>query len=316
MWRAAHLYAKKVRQRVMAIFYMSTSAATPSGHVWLCIPSKRPTAEANATLAIWRDRGYCIALFCDSREEVEGRICDAYICDVPYPGYAQAVNLLVKGVLLADHNCDWVVTGGDDTEPDATHSPEEIASQCSGYFGIKNKATAVLSGDDFAVPHSTFGICQPTGDRFAQGSIDRICGSPWMGREWCERINGGTGPLWHEYVGFFSDEELQNVALRLGVLWQRRDLTHLHCHYQRESRDVNANAVSKPMPQFSKHLHEVYSRPHWDKYQAIFNARKAANFPGHEPLPRYASGGDVERGTPSLVGEHDNDCGAVIAGEC
>ena len=295
MWRAAHLCAKKVRQRVMAIFYMSTSATTPSGHVWLCLPSKRPVAEANATLAIWRARGYRIALFCDSPEELEGRICDAYICDMAYPGYAQAVNLLVKGVLLADQNCDWIVTGGDDTEPDHNWRADDISDQCSEYFGNLHNAPLRITRDGVGNQRfSTFGVMQPTGDRFAGGSIDRICGSPWMGREFCERINGGTGPLWHEYIGFFSDEEMQNVAQRLRILWQRRDLTHLHCHYQRESRAIDARAVPKPMPIFSDHLrNEVYTRPHWVKYQALFNERKAANFPGHEPLSRFADGGII-----------------------
>ena len=34
---------------------------------------------------------------------------------------------------------------------------------------------------------------QPTGDRFAQGQIDRIAGSAWIGREFARRAYGGNG---------------------------------------------------------------------------------------------------------------------------
>jgi hypothetical protein len=32
-------------------------------------------------------------------------------------------------------------------------------------------------------------------------------------------------------------------------------------------------------------LKEVHSPAHWAKYQSIFLMRKAAGFPGHEPIP-------------------------------
>src|SRR5216683_3069212 len=177
--------------------------------VYLCIPSARMASEVDSTLAIWRERGYRIALWRDTPD-------DAPICDLlltgKYPGYALAVNALAAEVLSHDAQCEWIVTGGDDTEPDPNHSPEQIAAQCRDHFG------------------STFGVMQPTGDRWGDSKsayIDRVAGSPWLGREFCQRVNGGNGPLWHEYFHMGVDEELQAVAERLGVFWSRRDLTHL-----------------------------------------------------------------------------------------
>jgi hypothetical protein len=122
---------------------------------------------------------------------------------------------------------------------------------------------------------------QPTGDRFAGGSIDRICGSPWLGREFCRRMYGGRGPFFPEYRHMFVDEELQEVAKSLGCFWQRIDLVHLHLHFMRDSRALTSNASRTEVP---AHLVEANTREHWDKYKALFLARKGAGFPGHEPI--------------------------------
>lgn len=79
----------------------------------------------------------------------------------------------------------------------------------------------------------------------------------------------------------FVDEELQEVALKMGVLWQRRDLVHLHRHFARESDSLNSRAVMKPIP---AHLVESNSPAHWTKYKNIFTERKRLGFPGHEPI--------------------------------
>jgi hypothetical protein len=123
---------------------------------------------------------------------------------------------------------------------------------------------------------------QPTGDRFAGGSIDRICGSPWIGRVFARRMYHGRGAFFPEYWHMFGDEELQEVALRMGVLWQRRDLTQLHRHFMRAHDGVESHAIKTAVP---PHLIEANSREHWDKYKALFLARKGAGFPGHEPIP-------------------------------
>ncbi len=226
--------------------------------VWLTIPSAR---ENGGTAPLWRSRGYKVALWRDqSSAPVDG--ADIVLtARGAYPGYAVAVNTLAKEVLRRDPECNWVVTGGDDTEPDP-HEPEEVARQCEDHFG------------------GTFGVMQPIGDRW--GGVERICGSPWMGREFCERMYGGTGPLWPDYRHMFVDEELFEVSRITGALWQRGDLVHRHNHFCRQGDSVDWAKGLQEMPAF---LREANSQEHWQKFGSLFRARKAAGFPGHEPLP-------------------------------
>ncbi len=255
--------------------------------VWYAVPSKRPWAES--TLPQWKERGYKIAVYVDSNYlrdtgfvvdicvRSESLVDPGHPVALPYPGYAKAVNYLVDWVLKLDPDCDWIVTGGDDVLPDPNHTPEEIAFQCSEHF----------APGEYKVPGaSTFGVMQPTGDRYGESPTnrdpamrsayaDRVCGSPWMGREFCKRINQGNGPLWPEYFHMGVDHELQCVAEKLGILWQRPDLTHFHEHWARP----RANAAD--MPEFLKRAN---SPEEWQAYLKIFNARKAAGFPGSDPL--------------------------------
>lgn len=229
--------------------------------VYYCIPSKGPAPESARCLRQWRDRGYRILIW---REDDALGVEELRICD-PYPGYSNAVNMLAH-IALRDPTCNWVVTGGDDIYPDSAHTADEIAAQCTHHFS------------------GTFGVMQPTGDRWgaddpyarvtwpdAPAMIDRICGSPWMGREFCERINQGHGPLWAEYFHNFEDEELQGVALKNGCLWQRRDLIHYHDHSRRA-----AGGQWKP--------HQSGYDADYRRTEPIFRARKAAGFPGSEAL--------------------------------
>jgi len=253
--------------------------------VWYCIPAKRPLAES--TLPMWKAAGYRVAVCVDEAESTI--VCgsrspgSAYVdydlieSIMPYPGYACAVNALVRYVLAEDPDCEWCCTGGDDVLPDPNHTPEEIARECSEHFGTVN--------DVPNFERSTFGVMQPTGDRygdderhlgeFGSAYIDRVCGSPWMGREWCLRINQGRGPLWPEYYHMGEDEELQAIATRAGVLWQRPDLTHYHRHWARARRDA------ADMPEF---LRRANDPEEWRRYKELFAARQAAGFPGSEPL--------------------------------
>lgn len=230
--------------------------------VYFCIPSARPRLEANQCLAKWRARGYKIALWRDSDGDVP--ICDLLLTGA-YPGYANAVNALVREVLKIDPDCSWVVIGGDDMEPDPNRTPEEIAGQCASHFATKG--------------NPTYGVMQPTGDRWGdtQGGAyaDRVAGSAWIGRRFCETVYGGHGPLWFEYFHMGVDEELQAIAKRLGVFWQRPDLLHLHNHWARSAFN------RATMPAF---LSKANSPHEWNKYKEIFRLREAAGFPGHEAL--------------------------------
>jgi hypothetical protein len=222
--------------------------------------------------------GYEVAIQRDEGEWWSGSVCNKFAAVVfqrAYAGYAEAVNYLSKLILRDNPDCDWVVTAGDDTYPDPKKQADEIAEECTEYFSAHSHHSH----------GATFGVMQPTGDPWCDSKgriIERIAGSPWMGREWCLRANQGRGPQWSEYTHMFADEELQLVAQKLGVFWQRPDLTHRHDHWTRENnRSVSSSQAKKPMPQF---LAEAYSREHWDKYKAIFLARRAQGFPGSDPL--------------------------------
>ena len=102
-----------------------------------------------------------------------------------YPGYANSVNKLVKTILEFDPECVAVVAFGDDMAPDPKRTANEIAT---GY--VKR-----FDGTLFAL--------QPTGDRWSletckQPQSERVAGSPWLGREFCQRAYMGRGPLWPE----------------------------------------------------------------------------------------------------------------------
>lgn len=216
-----------------------------------------------------------------------------------YPGYAQSVNALIIEAMKRDPDADWCVTGGDDVLPDPNKSAEEIARECSEYFTLLNARNALAEYAEKLTEARepqykygpTFGVMQPTGDRWGldpnaadpvmrSAYIDRVCGSPWMGREFCRRINQGNGPLWPGYFHMGADEELQAVATKLGILWQRPDLNHHHQHWGRPRAGEKMGQTDR-MPAFLKRAN---SGEEWYKYKALFAERQAAGFPGSEPL--------------------------------
>jgi len=248
--------------------------------VWVCVPSKRPPAEVEKWAQAWWDMGYMIALWRDYGESADlwssimdaGDIClEMYV----YPGYARATNRVIAEALSC--GARWCVIGGDDVWPDTTKRADEIARECEQWYGMLTREVD-FPGD---FPGPTFGVMQPTGDQWGdkQGPyIERVAGSAWIGREFALRAYGGNGPLWPEYQHMYADEELQLVAQKLGVFWQRPDLTQIHQHWGRP-REGETVGLSERMPDFLK---EANSGAHWRKYRAIFEARKAAGFPGHE----------------------------------
>jgi hypothetical protein len=70
---------------------------------------------------------------------------------------------------------------------------------------------------------------------------------------------------------------LYDVAMKLGILWQRPDLIHYHEHWGRKP-----DATTDDMPEFLK---AANSTEEWNKAKALYERRRAAGFPGHEPLP-------------------------------
>ena len=240
--------------------------------VWVVFPSKRSAGEAQLIIDKWHAMGYLVAIWRDAGDEFI--LADAgFSGQTEYPGYYECINRLARHVLKRYPETDWIVAAADDTEPDPNHRAEDIARECGRYFGELHDQYRNEYGEGGGVtlgPWSTFGVMQPTGDGHG---IETICGSPWLGREWCERAYGGVGPTWPFYKHMFGDQDLQEVAKKNGVLWQRPDLTHHHMHWSWQP--------GHRMPEFAA---EVNSPAHWDKYKRLFSDRQAAGFPGSEPL--------------------------------
>ena len=241
--------------------------------VWFCIPSIRPNG---GTIPLWRERGYKVAAL----RQGDLIDCELLIPTGEYRGWANSVNILAKAVVEMDPTAEWIVTGGDDYEPDLALPPEFIGYQCACHF-------AVTQG----VGHCLFGVMQPTGDRWGDSPatrkqygenrgayLDRIAGSPWMGREWVKRAYGGNGPMHAGYRHMYADEELKEVAEKLGVYWARRDIIQMHRHWGRIAGEEFGDI--KDCPDF---LLPVNTPKHWHESQKLFVERKAAGWPGHEP---------------------------------
>ncbi len=245
--------------------------------VWYCIPSIRLNG---GTIPLWRQMGYKVAVL----RQGDPIDCELQIPTGEYRGWAPSVNLLAKWVVEHDRSALWIVTGGDDYEPDQAKTPEQIAFECFEHFVNPHPGGCFLD--------ATFGVMQPVGDRWGDtpasrkqygenrgAYIDRIAGSPWFGREWVNRAYGGNGPMFAGYRHMYADEELLEVATKLGVYWPRRDLIQLHQHWGRRPGDEFATMADCP-----DFLHQVNTPQHWHESQKIFVERKAAGWPGHEPL--------------------------------
>ena len=78
------------------------------------IPSARPVAEVAELVEKWSSLGYGVALWRDEPEPLAG-LADIVLSG-QYPGYAQAVNALIREV--ARHpEAEWFIAAGDDTLP-------------------------------------------------------------------------------------------------------------------------------------------------------------------------------------------------------
>lgn len=241
-------------------------------------------------MAKWKERGYKICLWRDKEESYKILPGIDLIRWGDYPGYAIATNELIHKAISCDPSADWFVTGGDDVDSDPTKTADQIAAECRGFFMARAMHRVDFDRQSESGMISqlnrwmTFGVMQPTGDRWGdrQGAyIDRVAGSPWIGREFARRAYRGNGPYWPEYTHMGVDEELQAVAAKLGVFWQRPDLTHYHDHWGRAAPPATIGHRSN-MPAF---LEPANTQAEWDRYKSIFAARAAAGFPGSEVIP-------------------------------
>lgn len=217
-----------------------------SSEVWLALPSNN-YPMAVKTLAAWKAQGYMIAILTDGATPPPPAVlalADRHVAPwQEYHGWVRSANYLIAEVVPKD--APVVVVAGDDMYPD-----EQL------------RASGILQLFRDRFP-DLLGIMQPTGDDL--DGTDRICGSPWLGREFIKRVNGGRGCLWHEYFTFYSDEELFEVSRLLGLLWQNPSLKQYHAHWQR---------IGAPQTNVKAH-------GYWEQDKELFRGRKAAGFPGH-----------------------------------
>jgi len=233
--------------------------------VWLALPSANPL-KAAMTAVTWKAMGYRTAFLLNGPARDMKLDADLVVrCD--YPGWGNAINRLCALI-----DAPIVVGAGDDMLPDMNIKAGEIARAFVDRFP------------------DLVGVMQPTGDRWGEGTsgtvgalADRICGSPWLGRGFIERWNGGRGPFWSEYFHFYADEELKEVTAARGYLWQRRDLTHHHDHCTRPGGGRGARPA---------YMSEAQRR--WAEDKALFAKRKADGFPGAWlQVPKPAGGAAV-----------------------
>lgn len=264
--------------------------------VWLTIPSARPPAEVGKTLLEWYRKGYNLALWRDQQDNLSAAFKNdlerIFIIVGDYPGYAQAVNLLTRAVFARDPQCNWIVAGGDDTLPDPNHTPEGIALECSIYFAARaigktpDEAVNIFTNPELIRPMmkgSTFGVMQPTGDRWGDKNgayIDRVAGSPWIGREFCKRMNQGLGPYHPGFQHMHVDECLQEVAIKLDVFWQRPDLIHKHEHWG-QPKPGERFVTTDRMPE---HVKKWNSPEHWKSSKELLSRLRAEDFKECMPL--------------------------------
>ena len=180
-------------------------------------------------------------------------LLEGWVVVSPYRGWYASVNLLMA--LAFTRGADWAVCVGSDMDPDPAHLPRDIEDAARARFG------------------GTCGVVQPAGDPWDEKgglrAAERICGSPWIGREFFE-LCGGV--VWDErYHHYFGDERLRETLLEDGYLWQPREYAHLHRHPTRERR-------RKPL----------YLGKTWKRDEKTFRADKKAGFPGR-PWRRESS---------------------------
>lgn len=216
--------------------------------IWFALPSANP-GRAQETLHRWKSQGYQTAVVLD--QGAPPITADLVTWADPYPGYFPAMNALGARLLP---QADIVVFGGDDMFPDPLQDAQQIGARFLARFP------------------DGLGILQPIGDQGIPG-VHTICGSPWVGREFLRRAYGGTGPFWNGYKAYYGDQEMKDVAERLGLLWQEPTLTQYHAHFSRPGG----------MPKMSYQVRN--ESLHWNNDKALFYTRKAAGFPGHELLP-------------------------------
>lgn len=212
-----------------------------------CIPTIN-APQCGATFAKWHRMGYLTAALIDGSTP-QPDDCDLCVHVDEYRGWPAATNELLHRALINWPQSQWFIAGGDDIDPDTRLRAEDIALQCEFHF------------------HGTMGVMQPTGDRWdtdasGRSASERICGSPWLGRDFVLRWKG---PFEERFWHMFADELLKRQTEACGLLWQCRDFTHFHRHPAR---------MKTMTPAYMQR-----NNSHWESDKATFREIEKSGFP-------------------------------------
>jgi hypothetical protein len=185
---------------------------------WFCIPSaNRPVAFA--TLPIWREQGYRVAVQLDpDQPPYPSSVCDLQF-HRPYRGWAEAVNFLMREILDSEPDCTLLVTGGDDVTPDLRHTAPQIEEifyeRFPDGYGVMQPAAPI-----------------PTAGKQDRGRGHKFAWSPFVGPRFAALSYRGKGPLHPGYFHCFADTELLEVAKMQGCWFPNDALTHDHLYFR------------------------------------------------------------------------------------
>ena len=195
-------------------------------NTFVCFPNSN-FEEGRKCLWRWKSLGYDTLVLFDSKslkdddpqDLIDEGVLNEFVIVDEYKGWYVSCNWLNQ--IAIDKQADWIINIGADMDPDPSKSAESIAKECRTHF------------------NGTYGVMQPTADDFdtrnGLRAAERICGSPWLGRQFIQSCRDCKA--WDETpFHFFGDERLRDELIKDDLLWQRSDLCHLHRHPSREKR--------------------------------------------------------------------------------
>ena len=213
---------------------------------WVAFPSITVERAAKCTQR-WHDWGYKVAVLIEQPRatlaETKKIGADKVLRPKTWVSFPVAANALCRAV-----PGPIVVLIGDDILPHPQESGPVLARRFMEAFP------------------DTMGVMQPTGD--AWGGYKTACISPWIGRAFIEQAYGGKGPYHAGYFHYFSDQELQEAAVKLGCFKQDREIYQFHDHWQRRGEQRPG--------------HLLKALDHWEADRQNFKKRQAEGFPGCE----------------------------------
>jgi len=210
-------------------------------NVWVVWPTVH-LEKSREMIDTWHAFGYNVAVLVNppmSNEDFPE--AEIVVVQNEWMGFPTAANILCRSV-----PGNIVVCAGDDLYPDPNSTAEQIGDIFLSRFP------------------NTFGVMQPIGDEF--GWTHKCAVSPWIGRSFIERAYEGNGPYREEYFHYFSDQELQEYAIKMNAFQQVDYLIQYHDHWQRKEK-----------PERPPHL--IKAKKLWVKDKRIFDERKKKGWP-------------------------------------